>query len=305
MADCNPRGPSHWIKTRPSLTLFESRHEDNPILFDDDGKITEQGKISIGILDRLTGVRKERLRYGKWVQAEGQVYEGWDDNVHLIDPFPIPASWQRFRSIDFGYSNPFVCQWWAVDGDGRMYLYREIYHTQRTVRAHADQIKKLSQGETYVLTVADHDSEDRATLLENGIPTRAAMKAIKPGIEAVMERLLVQGDNRPRLMIFRDALVERDESLFEAKKPFSTAGEIECYLWPKGSDGKSVKELPIDKDNHGMDAKRYGVQAVNRFFEAPVNEEQAEENRKSEAAALDQAQADYLSVRNNDLFGGW
>ena len=32
--------------------------------------------------------------------------------------------------VDFGYTNPFTCQWWAMDHDGRLYLYREIFHQE-------------------------------------------------------------------------------------------------------------------------------------------------------------------------------
>jgi phage terminase large subunit len=68
LGDCNPHGgPNHWIKQRASagrLVLLESRHEDNPALFDGNDW-TEQGRRTLAVLDALTGVRKERLRYGR------------------------------------------------------------------------------------------------------------------------------------------------------------------------------------------------------------------------------------------------
>jgi phage terminase large subunit len=210
------------------------------------------------------------------VSAEGTVYE-FDARLHLIDPFPIPAAWTRFRSIDFGYTNPFVCGWWALDPDGRMYLYREIYMTQRTVRQHADQIKRLErwyvnddgktpnpQRERIEATVADHDAEDRATLHECGIYTRPADKAISPGIQAVESRLAVAGDGRPRLFVVRGCLVERDEELAAAHKPVCTEQEFDVYVWPKGADGRPVKEVPVDLNNHGMDQTRYAVRWADR-----------------------------------------
>jgi len=161
--------------------------------------------------------------------------------------------------VDFGFTNPLTCQWWAVDGDGRMYRYRELYMTQRTVRVHAEKINELSEGEHIETTVCDHDAEDRATLAENGIPTIAAEKAITRGVQAVQERLKVRADGKPRLFLFRDALVERDQTLVMAKKPTCTEEEIDAYVWPKGVDGKAVKEQPVKVDDHGMDAMRYGA----------------------------------------------
>jgi PBSX family phage terminase large subunit len=266
IADTNPDSPRHWLYQRcssGSTAMLESRHEDNPTLWDRErGRWTPTGIEYIARLDRLTGPRKDRLGTGKWVQAEGVVYDGWDAAVHLIDRFDIPPDWRRIRSIDFGFTNPFVCQWWAIDPDGRMYLYRELYHTKRTVKVHAEQIKKLSEGERYESTIADHDAEDRATLLENGIPTVAAKKAITVGREAIEERLKDAGDGKRRLYVFRDSLVERDEALFEGGLPCSFADEIDLYSWPKGADGKAIKEVPVDKDNHSMDAMRYAAMSL-------------------------------------------
>lgn len=263
IADTNPDKPTHWLKQRCDAgvtRLLFSDHKDNPVLWDAEANDwTPFGKDYIGRLDNLTGVRKQRMRYGKWVQAEGAIYEGWDEAIHLIDRFDIPASWRRFRVIDFGYTNPFICQWWAVDPDGRMYLYREIYMTGRTVRRHAGQIKQLSEGEYIEATIADHDAEDRATLIEESITTIPAIKEVKRGIEKMQDRLLVAGDGRPRFYILRDSLVERDQALVEAGKPTSTVEEIVGYAWAKAADGKPNKEEPLKLDDHGMDGSRYGV----------------------------------------------
>lgn len=256
--DANPGPPTHWIKTRATLKLFESRHEDNPTLFDDLGVITARGIRSMAVLDALTGVRKERLRYGRWVQAEGTVYK-FDAAIHLIDQFEIPAVWRRIRVIDFGYTHPFVCLWIAIDPDGRMYLYREIYMTGRTVKVHAGQINHLSAGEQYESTVSDHDAEDRATLEENGILSTPAEKEISPGIQLVEERLKVAGDGKPRLFVMRGALVELDETLAEKHLSTNTEQEFDVYSWPKSTDGKPVKDLPVKMFDHGMDAIRYAA----------------------------------------------
>jgi phage terminase large subunit len=261
LGDCNPGPPKHWIKTRQGLAFYESRHEDNPTLYKD-GTWTEQGRKTLAVLDKLTGVRFLRLRKGIWAGAEGMVYDEYDPAIHLVDRFPIPADWRRIRSIDFGYTNPFVCQWWAIDHDGRMYLYRELYMTQRTVEEHAPLIVKHSEGEYYEATVADHDAEDRATLERRGVPTDRATKDISVGIQAVQDRLKVAGDGKPRLFILKNSLVEADEDLRARNKPISTEDEIVGYVWPKSQDNKPIKETPVDIDNHGMDTMRYAVMYV-------------------------------------------
>lgn len=264
IADTNPDRPTHWLKQRCDLgkcLFLDSRHEDNPILWDGE-KWTERGAAYISVLDALSGARKSRLRFGKWVQAEGAVYDTWDRNTHLIDRFEIPSDWKRYRSIDFGFNNPFTCQWWAEDDDGRLYLYREMYMTQRTVRTHAEKINSLSGEERFSATVCDHDAEDRATLLENGIDSVPAKKEVSVGIDKVKERLVIQKDGKPRLFILRDSLVEVDQALVEAKKPFCTEQEIDGYIWDRPKDGKENKDRPVKLDDHGVDAMRYVVMHV-------------------------------------------
>jgi len=264
--DANPGPPSHWIKTRQGLRLLESRHEDNPTLFDEAGNITPQGVRSLAILDSLTGSRYQRLRLGKWVQAEGAVYEAFDRALHIKRrPFEIPREWRRIRSIDFGYTNPFCCQWWAIDPDGRMYLYREIYQTQRLVADLTKQIIALSGNEHYEATIADHDAEDRATMKAAGIQTVAAWKSVSPGIQAVQQRLKVAGDNKARIFLLEGALVEPDQELLDKKKPTCTEQEFEVYLWAKGADGKPNKEEPVKEYDHGMDTMRYAVAYVDKL----------------------------------------
>ncbi len=263
--DCNPGPPNHWIINRPALHVLYSKHEDNPSLYTDDGQLTEQGVRSMAILDELTGVRKERLRYGRWVSAEGAVYE-FDKSVHLLPRFDIPASWRRILVIDFGFTNPFVAQDWAIDGDGRMYLVREHYMTQRTVQQHAPTLRAWKEQTRYEAIITDHDAEDRATLeAELKQRTTPAFKAVSPGIQAVQERLKSAGDKKPRLFLLRDTVQERDERLVAAKKPLSTEQEFDGYVWPKDVDGKPNKEAPVKENDHGMDAMRYAVAYVDKL----------------------------------------
>ncbi len=261
LGDTNPDAPTHWIKRRNQdgkLVLLPTRHEDNP-RYHREGDWTPEGKRYLERLERLTGVRFLRLRKGIWAGAEGQIYDEWDETIHLVEPFPIPAEWPRYRAIDFGFTNPFVCQWWATDPDGRAYLYRELYGVGRIVSDWAVDIERLSEGETIESTVSDHDREDRETLHQCGIRTWAASKEVQPGIEAVQKRLRKQDDGKPRLFIMKGCTVSRDPRLIESKKPASTAEEMGGYIWAPPVPGRAPKEEPLKKDDHGNDAMRYFV----------------------------------------------
>jgi PBSX family phage terminase large subunit len=250
----NPDHPQHWIKTRlmdgGEASVHYSSALDNPSLPPE----------YLETLKSITGVLGMRLRDGLWVQAEGVVYDGWSDALHMIDRMPDGwQAWRKFRVCDFGYVNPFVCQWWAVDPDGRMYRYREIYMSKRTVADHAVKINLLSQGEHYEATVCDHDAEDRATLKQAGIHSISALKDVSRGIQAVQQRLARGHDDKPRLFLLKNALVERDGALVEERKPVCTEQELPGYIWQVTTDGKPNKEEPMKLNDHGADALRYAV----------------------------------------------
>ena len=265
MADTNPDRPTHWLKCRCDAgvtRLLESRHQDNPTLWD--GKDwTPAGRTYISKLDALTGPRKQRLRFGRWVQAEGVVYDGWDAAAHAIAPLDVPAAWTRYWSVDFGYTNPFVCQWWAKDPDGRLYLYREYYRVHVLVEDAAKDMLALSADEPRPWAiVCDHDAEDRATLERHlGMATVAAVKDVSPGIQAVAARLRKAGDGKPRLFVMRDALYAAGPVLAEAKKPTCLVEELDGYVWNVAANRKAGEE-PLKQDDHGCDAMRYVVAEV-------------------------------------------
>lgn len=280
LGDTNPEGPQHWLKRRASggtCRMLESRHEDNPALYDAAaGTWTAAGSRYLAILDALTGPRRARLRHGLWVQAEGVVYEGFDPAIHVIDRFPIPRDWPRYWSVDFGFVNPFVCQRWAMDSDGRLYLYAETYRTQRLVEDHGkallDELGVRAGNWTTASEprpkniVSDHDAEDRATFERYvGMGTTAAVKDVSPGIQAVAARLRKAGDGKPRLFIFRDALTSRDADLYAARKPTCTADEFPSYVWDvRPVKGVAGKEQPVKAHDHGLDAARYLVYWLDR-----------------------------------------
>lgn len=290
--DCNPAGDKHWLKLRCNegiCKLIESRHEDNPRLFDEYGNVTEQGARYIGILDNLTGVRYKRLRLGLWVSAEGIVYEEFDPAIHILpwsfdeegNQLPLPEEWPRYWSIDFGYTNPFVLKCYAIGDDGEIYMYREIYMTQRLVEDHARTIMDIVAPEVMkefadphsrgrierpvrewiephpVAVICDHDAEGRRTFERiTGLGTQAAVKNVYEGINAHKQRLKVDSDGLARFYVMADSLVERDPWLAERLLPTSTVEEYACYVWKVSTDGRILDE-PVKANDHGMDTDRY------------------------------------------------
>lgn len=275
IADCNPNAPTHWLRQRSldgALRMMQSRHEDNPILFDADGHLTERGRVYISRLDALTGVRLKRLRHGLWVAAEGTIFEEQWSDEYVVDPFPIPDSWTRVWGVDFGYTNPMVVQCWAIAPSGRMILYRELYRTRRTVLDNCkDLMATVAPGGYWDgngayrngkwieprpdWIVVDHDAEDRATFERAiGQGTTPADKRVKVGLDTMQERMANGG-----IHIMRGALMDRDPYLDDQLKPCGFLEEIPAYSWRQVQGKVIAKEEPLKENDHSMDAGRYVV----------------------------------------------
>lgn len=89
---------------------------------------------------------------GDWSAVEGAFFDGWRNDKHVVDPFPIPAHWLRFVAMDWGFAAPFAIYWFAVASDdcvvgsvriprGCLVAYREWYGAGGA-RLQADDIAK-------------------------------------------------------------------------------------------------------------------------------------------------------------------
>jgi len=246
--DTNPDYPEHPIKLnfinksgellsngRLRILSFHFQLTDNPFLSSE----------YIENLKRSTppGMWYDRRIKGLWVSAEGLIYEEWNPEIHVIEPFKIPAEWQRFRSIDLGYNNPFVCLWGAQDPDGRLFIYDEHYYDHKLIKWHSERIKQRKEHVQW--TVRDHDAQEGAELESNGIITRKATKDVDAGIQKVALRLRVQGDGKPQLFVFRTCENMRRE--------------MGMYRWTERKSDKPIKEEPLKVNDHACDALRYMV----------------------------------------------
>lgn len=114
----------HVVEVEPgkkrSHIFIPARLSDNKILEQRDPNYRKN-------LESQPEMIRRRLLEGDWDIAEGMAFEEWREDVHTCDPFEIPDTWTRFRSMDWGYSKPYCIGWYAIDHDGRMYKYRELY----------------------------------------------------------------------------------------------------------------------------------------------------------------------------------
>lgn len=139
---CNPGGPGHGHIKRIFIDRNYEEGEDpndysfTQALVTDNLALQEADPEYIKFLEALPPKQKEAWLYGSWDIFQGQFFEQFRNDpshyedrqwTHVIEPFDIPSTWRIYRSYDFGYSKPFSCAWWTVDGDGRIYRILELY----------------------------------------------------------------------------------------------------------------------------------------------------------------------------------
>ena len=123
---------------------------------------------------------------GDWDVFAGQMFSEWRHDRHTIEPFTLATTWKRYNGIDWGYTAPWCVLWGAVDEDGRVYIYRELYAPQVGEAEQAQRIlaAEAETGEEIAARWADDamwatrgDAKPIADVyVENGVPLIPAGK---------------------------------------------------------------------------------------------------------------------------------
>lgn len=102
-------------------------------------------------LMQLPENERKALLDGSWEIFDDQAFPMFSRSIHVIEPFPIPRHWKRWRSVDNGYNDPFAWYWNAVDEFGTIYTYREYTRTHDDPKViYSKQAEKVVEKSTHV-----------------------------------------------------------------------------------------------------------------------------------------------------------
>ncbi len=212
-----------------------------------------------GEVEKLTAAMSkdmlDRRRYGRFTEGEGPVYPEFDQNVNVIKPFDVPKQWQDRLSIDPGLNNPLACLWFAVDGDGNIFVVAEHFEAGRDVNYHAERIKEIC-GKLDWHT----DSFGRIEALIDSAANQKTLSALKSVTELFCEKGinvipkvnkdLYSGINRVKEYL-SGAFGKR---LYIFNNCVNLIRELKSYRWGSGDTPKKL-------DDHCLDAMRYYIMA--------------------------------------------
>jgi len=255
----------HWVKKRfidnaEPMKITERIDEESgakyttlfiPARVYDNKYIMEADPAYVERLKKLPEDQRKALLDGNWEMFEGQFFKEWNYDVHTCEPFEIPQWWNRFRSIDWGYTRPTAVLWYAVAPNGTIYVYRELVQAQMTDIELARQIISLSKGENISYTVADpalwsitqyergESIAMRLTWL--GVPLIKGDNNRIAGWNVIRSYLAYDEKNKPKLQIFRNCV-----NLIRA-----LPGLVH--------DTKNPEDVNTDGDDDAPDSLRYGL----------------------------------------------
>ena len=129
-------GKSHKETRRYDQLFVQARVSDN--------KSVDQGDYAATFAGKPDAMVKA-IRDGDWyVISDSLLGLLWETPIHVVKPYKVAASRNKFRSIHFSYASTVVF-WWAVDTNGNMTAYRELALKNHTADMVANRIREVEE----------------------------------------------------------------------------------------------------------------------------------------------------------------
>jgi len=230
-------------KRETETRYIPSTYQDNPYL----------NKEYIDYLEGLTGTLGRAWREGDFDIFEGQYFSEWRNEHHVIPPFQIPDTWKRYRGYDHGREAPACCKWYAVDYDGNVFAYRELYVKGWNADQIAREIVRLTpENERIEYTVADasifskigHGETIGEIMARNGVMCIPSSKDRVAGWNVMHEYLYWDNFNEPKLRYFNTC--------------FNSIRTIPSLI----HDEHRPEDLDSSGEDHAIDCDRYLLQTL-------------------------------------------
>jgi PBSX family phage terminase large subunit len=243
----NPDSPYHWLKV--NFLDNEKKKNENQVkswhfTLDDNTALSENIKYQLKTL--YTGLWYKRYIEGKWVLAEGTVYDFFDEKIHCIDICPSNAEYY-VCGIDYGTTNPcaFSIIGFNPNNYPNIWLEEEYYwnsrekNRQKTDSEYAEDLKKFLYGKNIKAIILD--------------PSAASFKAelFKSGFKDVVD---ARNDVLDGIRYLASMLSNGTFRI--GKNCRNTIKEMCSYVW----DEKSIKlgeDKPVKQFDHLLDSIRY------------------------------------------------
>jgi len=238
-AATNPSGPLHHLALRFGLDgqSKPSRGCDSITVRTDENPYLPAEYVAD--LGAMSGADRAKYFEGRWIAAEGLVYPNFDRRAmiqHRAGP------WSRVVvGQDAGFNDPDALIVVCMDEAGRIHVADEFCESGQLFDAIIDRARDFhNRCHVELFAVDPSAARLREAMAQAGLTVVKAENPILDGIRSVQRFMVCNGEGVPSFTI---------EPHCE-----HTIRELESYRWnPNRTD------VPLDRDNHCMDALRYAV----------------------------------------------
>ena len=279
----NPGNIGHlWVKARfidnkEPMVIYKDEHGltsmfipatvyDNPSLMENDPTYVKR-------LEALPETERKALLEGDWNIFAGQYFNEWSSG-NVVKPFYLPASYIRFIAGDYGFSKPASIGWYAIDYDGNIYRYREIYEERMHYDELAELICELSKHEEIQYAVFDPAIFGDKEHHRKGLTSKEGKSGADIMNEVIREKRggerafpIVRGDNR-RLPGWGNVRL----ALKDKFKVFSSCTNFIRTFPANVHDEKRPEDLDTNAEDHTADEARYAIQSITEKASMKVKE---------------------------------
>lgn len=248
---CNPSNPKHWFYTswiqqseKFNALYLHFTMKDNPSLSESTLRRYE---------NMYSGVFYQRYILGKWVSADGLVYDMFDEKIHVVPTGSLETEGEYYVSSDYGIQNATVFILWQKEkGTNRWVAIREYYYSGRENKVQKT-VSELVDGLIDILPMT-----------EDGMAIAPKQIIVDPSASALIAELrkrklhVIHAKNDVLNGIADVSTMLRQGLLVFYDCCTGTIKEFGIYAWDaKASDRGEDKPLKVD--DHGMDTVRYFV----------------------------------------------
>lgn len=301
-AGTNPGGIGHgWVKKIWMDKEFEpTEKEADKFMYLRATAHDNSKNLPSAYFDQLEGLPEEKRKaylMGDWNLFEGQFFSEWNDDVHICEPFPVPDSWIKLGAYDHGRAKPATFGWYAIDQDGNVWKYRELYVNKEdgSSRWEAEDIAKEvlnithQAGEHLNYVVADSaiftatgTGETIAEILmKNGIGKQSGDVVLKSGVRIPAGCIPVlipcqkgAGSRIAGWTVMHQYLYHDSRTLPKMryfKNCYDSIRTIPSLVY----DENHPEDLDSDGEDHAADIDRYLLQTLrNKKAKAPMTREE-------------------------------
>lgn len=321
----NPGGIGHgWLKRIFIESRYNEREQASDYAFiqslvDDNQALIENDPQYVARLDSEPNeALRKAYRYGDWNIFAGQYFQEISKEIHVVKPFAIPHFWNRFGAYDYGFNHPAAFGWFANDGDGNTYLYRELVQAGLRIDQFAAKLNEFEDTKLLNPIPAGLDCwTQKSVLRDDRQPPTIAEEFSRHGIQlekAVVDRaqgaaqlrsyLAWQGktNKKPRLYFFDTCPVTFDTVSRMVHDP----NRPEDVLKTNATDGD-----PLSGDD-AYDMIRYALMSRPHISEYPkVNhlpgtpEYYKEQEEKHIQSAMEQVKREKDMRDGKSEYGSW